>query len=479
MNNTGFREAVRYLLWCVVAGLVLIIVLANVAPFGVSAEYESGENAEISPLGPNDRVEKQEVNGETLQFLTDDLVYFSTEMPFKFDEAAVTITYSNPTDNQEVYVGFKDQSDWHYDTVLIDGLLNEASWQRVGEGPFLYQKDNTFTSLAEFLENPPLDKNIGIYNFDETELPEVTVPNYQPNKSTVIDVPLRGKVVFYAYIENEPFDMTVVKQDLNWYEGADSVPVKIYKENDVVYETAILDDGISDTSKKLGSEQKERIQNPGSELPEPGVYKVVIEAGGDTVIKQITTNFHKIVFAGPLLPVSNAEIYPGIVAETIPTNLFTDAKNITATTYHPEALQTITFPEGELTLTTVNEPVATSTANPLTSFSIPKSDVVVESTDGYFFFDPEHYFAPFPFSFTTLTNKEQLRDVDYVISNNMPPAILGDWKVATHTFDLTRAYISEKKLSWLIKAPGLKERGGKIGIKKIEVIFRKKPIIQL
>ena len=50
----------------------------------------------------------------------------------------------------------------------------------------------------------------------------------------------------------------------------------------------------------------------------------------------------------------------------------------------------------------------------------------------------------------------------------------GEWQVNERTFDLATAYTEDNKLSWTVKAPKLKERGGEIIIKDIQITFHKK-----
>src|SRR5689334_13033333 len=71
----------------------------------------------------------------------DDLIYFTTPYPFKFDRARVSIKFSNPNPDQQIELGFKDREIWHYDTQVADmPFMHQGEWNPVGSGPTLYQK---------------------------------------------------------------------------------------------------------------------------------------------------------------------------------------------------------------------------------------------------------------------------------------------------------------------------------------------------
>jgi len=44
--------------------------------------------------------------------------------------------------------------------------------------------------------------------------PNITLPNYKPSsQETVINTPLRGRQVIYAYLDHEPFHMIIQTQN--------------------------------------------------------------------------------------------------------------------------------------------------------------------------------------------------------------------------------------------------------------------------
>jgi hypothetical protein len=455
-------------------GLLGFILISNYTPLGVTKTYVYSKDKEISALGPKERVF---VDG-LIQKQTSDLIYFTTEMPYRFESAKVRITFQNPNLNQDLYLGFRDKGQWHYETKLIDTpVLDGLDWQKVGNEPTLFQRQPQYRSVQEFFRNAPEDKIIGVYNFDSNILPVNSIPDYtSSNKETVIDTALRGKQIFYVFVKDEPFKISISKQDLNWYEGEDVATVKIYKDKLMVYSAIIDDDGIIDSSKKVITTQEAIIQNPGPGLPENGIYKVVIDSTDDSIVKKISTNLKNIVFEGPLFLIGNSE--SSQVIDKAASTMFTDALVITAKTIHDSGLQEIKIGDKILKLENRNQEVATDSAGVLTEVYVPKNDVIINGLLGYFAFSKDSFFRPSAYKIIPLTKKEDLEVVDFVLATYNQPITSGEWKISEMTFDLSSAEFKNGKLSWLIKAPGLKEKGSEIRIKNIEVEFTKKPLIK-
>lgn len=466
----------------ILTAFIAFTILNNYPPFGITTEYSLGKDPKkISPLGPEDRVKEVIKNGEKVILQTHDLTYFTTTMPFAFDKATVKVTFKNPNSDQTFSMGFKDQAKWHYDTKLVDvPILNALAWNKIGQNPVLYQRDAKFTDVEKFLDSPPRDALIGTYNYDLDigVTSQSAVPNYVPAiQPTTIDTPLRGKHILYTYLENEPFTLQLEKQDLNWYADPDPVTITIYKDKDIVYKMTAPDDGIQNDSRKILPPQTIEVKNPGPDLPEKGVYKVVIDANDDTIIKRITTNLHKIVFQGPIFPVSNVHAYPVAIQSTLPTTLYTNAFSLSALTYHYAGQQTIAVGNQSYPLDMVNTSQIIIPREDITRVSLPQSDAVLNGFMGYFSFDTSQFFLPTSYHILPITKKEDVSLVDYLIADYYPSKKEGDWQVSEQTFDVSKAYIQDGKLSWIIQAPRLEKNNRDIMIKDIDITFHKKALL--
>jgi hypothetical protein len=326
---------------------------------------------------------------------------------------------------------------------------------------------------------PPTNKVIGTFDYNFPTSNTVTIPGYRPaTQDTVINIPLRGETIMYAYLDNEPFHLTVTKQDLNWYADPDVVNIKVYKDNDVVAQGIIDDDGNASSNHVIGPPQSVTINNPGGGNAESGVYKIVIDSTSDSVITRIQTNLHKLVFQGPIYPVDNSKVYGDLATGVNPTKLYSDVPTVSVQTYHSASQSVLVGPQllpiaaGQAA--NVSGPTG-ATETSLVPIVIPKSDAVINGV-GYFSFTPDEFFAPTPYKILPLTDQTDLSQVDYIITNypGAPKQLGGGWEEQTLNFDLSNAVTQKGKLSWLISAPGLKENGRSIEIKSIDMTLTKK-----
>jgi hypothetical protein len=453
--------------------------LNNVTPFGVTVQYASEQQSEnISDLVPSNRTIKEVIDGRKVFKQIDDLIYFSTLMPFQFDSATVRITYKNNNPNQTFFAGFQKEEGWNYETKPFDiPYLNELDWIRNGYDPVLYQREQKYNSVEDFTNDPPKDAIIGTaeFNTDIGDIAYTKIKGYEPQeKNTVINTPLRGKHILYVYMQNEKFNMKLYKQDLNWYKDSDIMTVKIYKGGELVHQVNVEDDGIQDDSHKVLKPQIVDIKNPGRDLPENGVYKIVIEATNDTVIRKIETNLHKIVFANSIFPVANSMVYHSIIASTSATTVYTNALNLSATTYHNQGKQNILVGDQTLGVDTLNKTTYLPPKENIAKVIVPQNDVLLTGFMGYFAFEKDQFFLPTEYHILPINKKDDIKLVDYILTDYRPAIHDGEWLVNDNYFDLSNAYIKNGRLTWVIKAPHLKENKNNITIKNIQITFHKK-----
>jgi hypothetical protein len=472
-NESMIKNTVKAGVWGIACALLFYIFLSNLTPWGAQIIYSMQENYGISLLGPMTRINVVQDENKLIPAQTSDITYFTTDMPFAFEKAKVRVTYLNPYIDQMIKVGYKDQAVWHYHTELIDTpILKNLDWDRVGTGPYLYQKNRTHDLVEQFLIDPPKDKVIGTYGYENAYLKnyETKLDGYHPAAvDTEIDTPLRGRHVAYVYLENEPFKLDLVKQDLNWYEDPDPMTIKVYKSKDLVYTATIADDGISDGSKKNGPPQEAHLENPGPGLPENGVYKIVIDSSGDTILKRLRTNLHKIVFEGTVSPVANQRVFPSVNKETKSTMVITKAPEISMQTFHTQGIQEVKVNDASIALENTHESKIATPSAEITSITMPQSDVVL-SVRGYFAFLEDQYFDPSPYKVYEVKNADDLAHVDYLLTNYIPPLNSENgWQVAEHEFDIGDAVVDKGKLSWVIQMPGIKDKPEGVLIKKVEI----------
>jgi hypothetical protein len=381
--------------------------------------YKLTEN-HLSAFFPSDRVTEYKTSKGTIQKQIADLAYFSTDSN-GFKRATIKLQYINQNPNQEIHLGFRNRQQWHYESRPINlPLINNLDWRQVTDtAPFLYAKNDTsIQSLDELIKNNQ-DKILGTYYLSARTLAKHSIDSlfdYTPSTEvTSIDTPLVGKHTLYAFLQDEPFSLSVVKQDLNIVEGEDIMRIRVYHDGELVTERVAPDDGILDASGKGVTEEEVEIKYEGG-FPHSGVYKIEIDANNDTTISSIKTNLHKIVFEGKVLPL-----------------------------------------EGEVPLYTKQE--------------------VIDGL-GYFALSENHYFEPFVYKRYEVQNESDLEKLDYLLTDYQRPSNNDSWREVTLQFDLRNAYYIDNALWWLIYAPGLKEMKQGFYIVDREVTLEKDSILK-
>lgn len=476
MPTERLRLFVRLIMLLIFAIIGVYVVYSNYPLYGVTINLEEKY---ISDLVPGARVKKVLASNTEVNKQVEDAIYFTTESD-GYDSAIVKLTFLNGSPDQEIYLGFKDRAEWHYKTKpLFLPLLENLDWYKTNiEPPVFYQKIKKYISFEDFLKKPPETEVVGSY-FLENSYARESLEGYKPSeKPTKINVPLRGTHTFYTYLQHEPFSIKVEKQDLNWYEGEDILKIRVSKDGKVLTEKNIGDDGIVDTSQLLGEVKSEEIKYEGG-YPENGLYKIDLIASGDVVIKTIESSFQLYSFVPPLYPISGSSVYKPDIASGSATLIYTDANNLVFRTQHSTSYQDIKVNDSVIGINQVNTDFPYKSDKNRNVLSIPDGDVVLRGA-GYFSFSKEQFFTPFLFKKQEVKNKADLELIDYLLTDYVRPFnVDAGWKETEIIFDLKSAFYDNKgKLSWIIRAPRLKENGNSILIKNIEVELTKDPLLE-
>ncbi len=424
---------------------------------------------QVTSLAPDTRV----INFPKPIAQVGDFVYFNTKSK-GYDTAKISFTFKNTDSNSDIHIGYKDESYWHYKTKpILLSLIENLDWKSIKGEPTLYQKVPTFDSVRSLLNAPPLSP-VGTYYMDHDHYIN-SLPGYTPDKNpTVIDQPLRGTHTFYTYLKNEQFQLNVEKYDLNWYKGADLVEISVFKDGLPILQKVIEDDGITDDSRVVMPVMSGEVMLEGK--AKNGVYKVVIKANGDTVIKSLHSSFSRIVFENSVFPVGGSNVYDTTNPQANP-SIYTDAQKLTFTTAHQVSAQTITINDKNFEIDEIGFPLTFDSGSNRNFVNIPKGDAKVEGA-GYFAFKKEQYFTPFIYHNFQIKTASDLVNINYLLTDYTHPVNLPEgWRRAVVEFDLNSAYYSDGTLSWIIKSPTLKDRGAKIYIKDIVVELTKKSLI--
>lgn len=246
--------------------------------------------------------------------------------------------------------------------------------------------------------------------------PNVT---YKGSNSTIGE--LRGDHTFYIYTKGE-LNLTVTKQDLNWYNGSDALEIKIYSlANTFIKNITIPDDGNTGNNGSRGYLQSGALKAALAE----GAYKVTMTGGGDLLIRNVDLNSGNMVVQNPFLA--------GILyTNATKFRLYTKAvkgDRLKFSTYHNEGRQIVNITSSSfkqsLNISAVSTPfyIDLPPGNELYQIEVPKGDVIINA-NGYFSFSNDTYFSTSSAKMLPLQNSmEWLKKnkVDYVIIPSSNP----------------------------------------------------------
>ncbi len=470
-----FSIAVRAAAVLAVAGLVVFLSARSLSPEGaltVTTDLVSPAPY-LSSAKPPERLTAASPGDAALA--GDEPVYFDLTPPPGFDSVTETVRFTNPSGTLLEMGALASSIDEQYDLRPADNrLLDSLSWTRVTSGRLtLLERNHGYASVDEFLARPPDGSEVAVYRAKVT--PPFRLADYSPGPARETEISLRGRHRLYAYVKNEPLNVTFVVQDMNRQTGADPVIVTVYKEgSDEPYARTVLNDD-GDTSDDQHSSPLRTVPVSVIDPPE-GVYQIEFTASSDVFIRRIRTTQRKLVFADRL----NIGDHVGYSDVVQPLTVYTDGLRVTARTSHPESLQTVTAGSAKLD---VAEPQVRYSAKlpagrQLTAVTVPKLDMLLE-TDGLFALSPDEYFDPLPLPIGWYTTAADLdaRKIDYVLTGYEPPTAEAGVYSAQAVFDLDKlARTGDGAYRFLVVAPGLSETQGDLRLKSVSFTLTRKPL---
>lgn len=441
----------------------------------------------ISSFTPGSRIDKAEKrlsDGAVYRRMHHEPVYFDVKMPRLYEKVHVSFTYDNP-DQKIIELGLsKGTSDFDFDfqpleNKLIDASLDWPSLHDINEDLSLLQKKRNYTSIQDFLLNPPMDAKIALYNYSFK--PDIIIPGYQPSiEHILINEPLRGAHIFYIYAKDEPIDITFSWQELNRSFDADAVTVQLWQKNNLISEDALTGDGDTTASGHLSAYKSYRLFKEGIK---EGVYKIVFKATDDVVLRTIDSAQEKFVIENNIFPTAGDDITSQIPdISTHPVTLYTSGAHMQFSTPHETALQVLNVNNETVTLEKVDTPSfwdssTTSLANSaINTIHLSEGDVKV-FTNGFFAFSEESFFDPNG-NITSLTSDTDVDNIDYILfSHYTSPQRGAQWTTAEAVFDIRADHIAggDNTLHFILSAPGLNETIQPIYIHDVTVTLEKAP----
>jgi len=412
-----------------------------------------GSVSAFSPHGRALDIERNLDNGETYQRLVGEPVYFTVDLPGAFDHVTVTLRYQNP--NQTVVeLGVKKTKDVDLFDYIIQPLENKlvdnSDWSRLeNDELILLQKEPVYSSIDDFIKNPPLDKKVGTYLAPPT--PEFVDPDYMPNPATGsdINVPLRGKHEFYLYAAaGEDISVILSTTNLNVIPGEDPIIMTLFRNDAAVVtsENSSLQ-YLADTA---------------------GVYRLKVDTTDDIIITRLQSNQERLV-------VNNTAL---LAESATPVTINSDGNWLTMMAKHPAGVGIVPMYDRDFLLNRVDVPVTWN--NPITRYHFtavfPHGDVYLDS-DSYLALPGATEFDPW-FGFRPIARSNDGAKLDYVLSRKYSePSRLRGWTTATASFDLTGVTQTRpNQLQFMLSAPGLDTVPIGLKVSSIDITAEQTPL---
>lgn len=487
MSKYLFKAVIYLTRIFLIAIPVILIVWLFSKDLVVSGQIEAVYNFdELSPfittLRPQSRVEEpiSDDQGNYWQQIKDEPVYFDVRLPRHFDKAEVTINYKN-LDQSVFELGvLADKKNWIFDlkpvfNITLDKLFaDKLNWSRLQENSIvLFQKDQRYQKIEEFLNNPPSPEKVASYNYKLEN--KFILPNYfVRNKGIEINKSLRGSHRLLTYIKNETLDFNFLIQDVNRHLGEDYLNIAVYDDSGDLLQTKFLkDDGNITDDGKLSEVKEININIPN--LTE-GLYRIELQANNDDIfIRQIKTSQYLLVFENLIYLADNVGYSDKYIDERKnPTKLYSNGFRFIAFTPHKEGIQSIGVGDEVLRIleTHKDSEVVTEFGNKY--IVVPRNDVKL-TTQGLFSFTADSFFDPIPSSLKYGQSFDE-KKVKYVIANYQPPDTLSGGQKKTVVFDdLKKYYTEDDKLHFVLSLPAMQEGDEGILIDQIRVELTRQP----
>jgi hypothetical protein len=404
------------------------------------------------------------------------------DVPRSFDAVDVTVEYDNP-DHPFVEFGVvTSQEPWAVALYPMENrIIDEAllTWDRKerADGLIVLQRSPTYESVDAFVDHPPTDMAVGIYQYTLT--PEYHDANYTPQEGqVVIDRLLRGRHTFITYIKDETLHAEFDLRDMNREFNDDTVTARVYHADELIVEQILADDGVTSATGALSEKRTLTIDLTG--LPE-AAYRIELIATDDIVIEQLRTAQHKFVVQNHLFVINNEEYrsaFPEI--NTDATTVSVSAEKLTVHSDHATGVQEITIGEEQLAIAKTSAPhiwvrPQESDVPAYRRLTTPKNDVIVD-TKGFFAFTEDSFFDP-NYGIEQMNETTTLDELDAILYRNYDsPIVTHGTAVQTQHIALEGVSGDRKHLLFVLSAPGIDREHRMLTVRSVKFTFTRDPL---
>ncbi|MBN2027612.1 MAG: hypothetical protein JW854_12720 [Actinobacteria bacterium] len=472
----GIRRAIRLIAALAVIALLVLFLFLNLAPFGAELDYdilmevEDKEANELNSyylLGSYDYGRRFVIDGTRM---ASDQIVFSLKVPYQhFDRAEIAVEYRG--DPEELLFGITSgSSPWLDIEPVHNRSLNALEWKATQEDDLiLFQKEPGFSSVGQFLAettasieqgtswiSPP---DLSTYYYDR--LPLYRGTGQVGENGTYVPLSLRGTHAAYVYVAEGYLDLEFTKHDLNIYNDEDAIAVKVFDENECIFQHQVEDDGDPTASDQASPPQEVDLTLDGLG---DGFYRIVWECGMDVLFKDIHVSSRHFSFMDSVFMVQDQLYGLGVSG---PVSLYTAAGILAAETWHPESMQDLIV-DGEplVSVDKVAEPFTEDLPPGIKEITISNPDLLLNAPGSSFGVSEESLLIP---SSVPYSQALPLEDIRYILADYALPDYRDGGYVRELFFDLRGLEVGGNTLQLLLTAPGLVSRGEEVDIISIEV----------
>ncbi len=328
-----------YLLYLIAFNVPIIYTI----DIGSPGDVDSSKNAYLSDLTSQERLTRSmSIEDDTFRNMTGSPLY-------------IYITPTNSiSDDTRIQAELKSRGDSDLDIALYKKYgwkplymkkLDNYTLVKHFNDTSIYARDYSsnyidYNNIDEWISgNIPKNSTIELYDFDISPRILINKELEYKNVDLEINQTFRGTISFLIYIKDS-LNLTLGKQDLNWYNGNDEYSVELYDaDGSLIFNDTFPDDGIIDNSSRKMAPQYKKFSSGsiGEGLYELRFVNIKGEnQAADSTITNIKINTDKIITQGNTLPLK-------------PGTLFFDLKKNTTLKFyawHDNAVQNITIRGG-------------------------------------------------------------------------------------------------------------------------------------
>jgi hypothetical protein len=486
MSFSYFLSKIRYFFITLFVLVLIFLLWQWLSPLGYWSCNTSFSNNNLKHLFKTDSsaclgqpspLERHAYSPDGKLVMLADPLYFSVFSPRPFSKVELEIVFKPylGSANSIFEAGFlADAKLWRYQLKPVYNLWLEklsADWQVARSNNMtLFQKQNHFNSVEEFLENWPSDdinscrdfNCLATYNLAEGFLPTALKLDDLYFNNDYIDFPyaFRGPHQFYFYLTEGGLELSGSLMDLNENKDRDDLEILVFSGNRQVAALKIIDNRLeAELSSEPSPKQSFKITR--EDLP-AGLYKLDIRASDDLVIDNFRVNSSYLSAINKIWPISEG-----------PVSLITDYSYLQVKSLSPFSLQKINFSNSALTLEQIyyQYEIISDQAG-WQEINLAQGGLILENS-GVFASSPNSLLNPsYPRLDRFALSNEQ---IEFVLADYRQVETLGDsWYRTKIDFDSAGLYREDNSYNLILSVPGLRldnGAGGLVEIKEINIKF--------